>query len=285
MTNTPNAVKRVVLITGCSTGIGKAAALAFVQDGWITYATARKPETLSDLAARGCKTLALDVTSEESMKTAVDTILSEQGSITALVNNAGYGEYGALEELSINNIRRQFETNVIGLIRLCQLVLPSMRQTRRGTIVNISSVGGEVAFPGGSIYHATKHAVEALSDALRNEIAAFNLRVVVIQPGAISTNFGDTLLQSEAMQPRSGAYTWLRKAYVQQLKRFDGSGNPMLTATPEVVGKVILDAVNSDRPRTRYKITMPARLMPFMRRMFGDRVWDRIAQSMFPYKA
>src|SRR3954463_5158726 len=156
---------KAVLITGCSTGIGRATAERLAAAGHTVYATARRPESIADLEAKGCKTLALDVCDEASMKAAVDQVVAEQGAVGALVNNAGYSQSGALESLDMADVRRQFDTNVFGLLRMCQLVLPGMRGQRWGRIVNVSSMGANFTFPGGGVYHATKYAVEALSDA------------------------------------------------------------------------------------------------------------------------
>src|SRR3954451_14708409 len=172
-----------VLITGCSSGIGRATAERLAGAGWDVYAPARKPETLSELEARGCRTLALDVTDEASMRAAVEAVEGEHGAVGALVNNAGYSQSGAIETVPMEKVRAQFETNVFGLVRLCQLVLPGMRRQRAGRIVNLSSMGGKLVFPGGGFYHATKYAVEAISDALRFEVKGFGIGVVLVEPG------------------------------------------------------------------------------------------------------
>src|SRR6266511_1834032 len=177
---------RPVLITGCSTGIGRATAELLADDGWNVHATARRPEAIEDLAKRGCKIQALDVTDESSMETAVSEA-EKDGPIGALINNAGYSQSGAIETIPMESVRRQFETNVFGLMRMCQLVLPSMRGAGSGRIVNLSSMGGKLTFPGGGVYHATKHAVEAMSDALRFEVSAFGVDVVVIEHGPTIT--------------------------------------------------------------------------------------------------
>src|SRR3989440_3622601 len=187
---------RAVLITGCSTGIGRATAERLAKRGHTVYATARRPESVADLEKQGCKTLALDVTDEESMKAAVAAVEQAEGAVGALVNNAGYSQSGAVEDVPMEQVRRQFETNVFGLIRMCQLVLPGMRREGSGRIVNLSSMGGKLVFPGGGIYHATKHAVEAVSDALRFEVKGFGIGVSIIQPGLIRTQFGETAVGS-----------------------------------------------------------------------------------------
>ncbi len=178
---------KAVLITGCSTGIGRETARHLAGRGFTVYATARKPETLADLESAGCRTLALDVNDEASMEAAVNAVEEAEGSVWALVNNAGYSQSGAVESIPLDSLRKQFETNVFGLVRMCQLVLPGMRKRGEGRIVNISSMGGKLVFPGGGVYHATKYAVEALSDAMRFEVKGFGVDVVIIEPGLITT--------------------------------------------------------------------------------------------------
>src|SRR5438128_10389164 len=170
-------VSKAVLITGCSTGIGRATAEHLAGKGWTVYATARRPESIADLEAKGCKLLALDVNDEASMAAAVSAVEQAEGAVGVLVNNAGYSQSGAIEEVPLEQVRRQFETNVFGLVRMCQLVLPGMRRQSWGKIVNVSSMGGRLVFPGGGFYHATKFSVEAISDALRFEVAGFGVDV------------------------------------------------------------------------------------------------------------
>jgi NADP-dependent 3-hydroxy acid dehydrogenase YdfG len=187
-----------VLITGCSSGIGRAAALSLHQAGVAVYATARDAAALSDLAGWGIATLALDVTDEASMTEAVTAVQAAAGGVAVLVNNAGYGLYGPVEQVPMELVRRQFETNVFGLVRLTQLVLPGMRERRSGRIVNISSMGGRATLPGGAFYHASKYAVEAISDALRMEVAQFGIDVVLIEPGPVNTPWNDVAAASMA---------------------------------------------------------------------------------------
>ena len=163
---------RAVLITGCSSGIGAATARHLAANGWDVWATARDPERLADLRSAGCRTLALDLADQASMADAVAAVEAEHGAVGALVNNAGYSQSGAFEAVPMERVRAQFETNVYGLVELTRLVLPGMRRRRAGRIMNLSSMGGRLVFPGGAFYHATKHAVEALSDALRFRCAA-----------------------------------------------------------------------------------------------------------------
>jgi NADP-dependent 3-hydroxy acid dehydrogenase YdfG len=183
---------KAVLITGCSSGIGYATAEELLARGWKVYATARKPETVSVLEAKGAKLLALDVTDEDSMRRAVEAVTEAEGAVGVLINNAGYSQNGAVESVPVDEVRRQFETNVFGLIRMCQLVLPGMREQGWGKIVNLGSMGGRLTFPGGGLYHATKYALEAISDALRYEVAGFGVDVILIEPGLITTNFEQT---------------------------------------------------------------------------------------------
>src|SRR3954454_18709002 len=189
-----NAERRseVVLITGCSTGIGRATAEHLASNGHTVYATARKLEAIRDLEAHGCRLLELDVMDEASMTAAVKAVEEAEGAVGVLVNNAGYSQSGAVESIPMDAVREQFETNVFGLVRMCQLVLPGMRRQRFGRIVNISSMGGRLVFPGGGFYHGTKFAVEAISDAMRFEVKGFGVDVILIEPGLIITDFGST---------------------------------------------------------------------------------------------
>ncbi len=272
---------RPVLITGCSTGIGRATAERLADEGYNVHATARSPEAIEDLAARGMKTHALDVTDEGSMEAAV-TEVEKDGPVGGLVNNAGYSQSGAIETIPMQSVRRQFETNVFGLIRMCQLVLPGMRSAGSGRIVNLSSMGGKLVFPGGGIYHATKHAVEALSDALRFEVREFGVDVVIIEPGLIVTDFGETAAGSLAEVDEHGPYADFNaevakvtaNAYTGSMARF-GAG-------PEAVAAKISKVLSANRPNTRYKVTASAKLMMGMRRLMTDRMWDRMVRSQYP---
>jgi short-subunit dehydrogenase len=271
-----------ILVTGCSSGIGKAAADLLVKAGHIVYASARRPEMLAELEAAGAHTLALDVTSEESMEAAVKTIEAEHGRVGVLVNNAGYGEYGTIEETDLDNVRAMFETNVFGLARLTQLVLPGMREAHAGRIVNIGSMGGRITFPVGGYYHATKYAVEAITDALRNEVRPFGISVSLVEPGLIRTGFGDTALSSEAHAPtESSPYAALLAASASSTS--GGYDNPMLATGPETVASTILKAVEARRPRSRYVVTPAARAMITARTLGGDRVWDAIVRQQFKH--
>jgi NAD(P)-dependent dehydrogenase (short-subunit alcohol dehydrogenase family) len=272
---------KAVLITGCSSGIGHATAAQLVARGWNVYATARRPETIGDLAEKGCKTLALDVTDEESMSAAVETVTKLEGAVGVLINNAGYSQSGAVESIPLDEIRRQFETNVFGLIRMSQLALPGMRDQRWGKIVNIGSMGGRLTFPGGGIYHATKYAVEAISDAMRFEVRGFGVDVILIEPGLIVTNFGEA---ATATVPGAadGPYAEFNSA-VGKLTTNAYSG-PMakLGGPPDAVAETIADAIASNRPKPRYAVTASAHVLINQRRFTPDRVWDALMRSQFP---
>src|SRR6266536_4236266 len=211
--STHSSPSQAVLVTGCSSGIGRATALHLAQRGHTVYASARRPESIADLEQQGCRLLALDVTDEASMAEAVRAVEAEHGAVGVLVNNAGYSQSGAVESVPLDQVRRQFETNVFGLVRMCQLVLPGMRKQGWGRIVNVSSMGGRLTFPGGGFYHASKHAVEAISDALRFEVRGFGIDVIVIEPGLIKTAFGETAAGSiDAAQSPDGPYAGFNEA-------------------------------------------------------------------------
>jgi NAD(P)-dependent dehydrogenase (short-subunit alcohol dehydrogenase family) len=272
---------RTVIITGCSTGIGRATAARLGQrDDWTVYATARKPETLAELESAGCRTLALDVTDEASMVAAVDAVKAESGRIDALVNNAGYSQSGASETLDVGEVRRQFETNVFGLLRLSQLVLPTMREQREGRIVNISSMGGKIVFPGGGAYHATKFAVEAFSDAMRFEVAGFGVKVVIIEPGLITTKFDQTAVGSMDLEG-VGPYAEFNQTVASATEDIYKGPMKRLGGPPEAVAKVIEKALTARRPRTRYKVTPSATMSIVGRRLMSDRMWDTAMRTSF----
>src|SRR3954471_8950851 len=201
-----------VLITGCSTGIGRATAEHLAKSGHTVYASARKLDAIRDLEAHGCRLLELDVMDEDSMAAAVKRVEEAEGAVGVLVNNAGYSQSGAVESIPMDAVRKQFETNVFGLVRMCQLVLPAMRAQRWGRIINISSMGGRLVFPGGGYYHATKFAVEALSDALRFEVKGFGVDVVLIAPGLIKTEFGTAAVTSLEPASDDGPYAHFNNA-------------------------------------------------------------------------
>ncbi len=272
-----------ILISGCSSGIGAATAAALATAGHTVYATARKVETLSDLEALGCRTLPLDVTSEDSMVAAVKAVEAEHGQVGTLINNAGFGEYGPIEESDLERVRAMFETNVFGLARLTQLVLPRMRRARSGRIVNVGSMGGRLTFPVGGFYHATKYAVEAISDVLRVEVKPFGIDVVLVEPGLIRTNFESRVNQGlEVGAARDDTVTAYADLLAASEKTTTGSyANNFMAAGPDKVASVIVKAVQSSRPRARYVVTPAAKAMITLRRFGGDRVWDRTMRQQY----
>jgi len=278
---TPARRAQVALVTGCSSGIGRATALRLRQDGHVVYATARRIETLAELEAAGCETLALDVTSEESRRAAVGEIESRHGAVGVLVNNAGYSQSGALETLPLAAFRDQLETNVVGLLGLCQLVLPAMRARRRGTIVNISSMGGRLTFPGGGAYHASKYALEALSDVLRFEVGGQGVDVVLVEPGLIRSGFADAV--ADHIPSSDDDYAGFN-AHVATATRRTYERGPLarLGGSPEDVAAVISRAVAAKHPRTRYVVTPSAHLMIGLHRLLPARAWDRLVAGSFP---
>jgi NAD(P)-dependent dehydrogenase (short-subunit alcohol dehydrogenase family) len=263
-----------VLITGTSSGIGRATALRLAaRPGLTVYASARSLDAIADLAAAGCRPIALDLTDEASMRAAVKTIEADHGQVDVLVNNAGYGEFGAVEQVDMTRVRAQFETNVFGPSRLTQLVLPGMRRAGRGRVVNVSSMGGRLVFPIGGYYHASKYAVEAISDALRQEVRPFGIRVSVIEPGLTRTSFEATAATTLASDP-SGPYQEMADALARNTARV--YRNPVLSAPPETVARAIERAVTARRPATRYVVTGAAKAVVHLRRLFGGRVFDAV---------
>jgi len=267
--------RKVALVTGASAGIGKAIVRRLLADGWVVYGGARRVAKMADIQSEGAKVVSLDVTDEQSMRTAVDTILSAESRIDALVNNAGYGSYGAIEDVEIDEARRQFEVNVFGLARLTQLALPSMREAGSGTIVNISSMGGRIWMPIGGWYHATKHAQEVLSDALRLETKPFGIRVVVVQPGAIESEWAEISANNLEEQSTGSVYGAFVEPMAFLLRHYDTA------ASPDVVAKAVSKAVNSRKPRRRYATPMDAKIGVFLRWLVPDAIWDRLIETAF----
>jgi NAD(P)-dependent dehydrogenase (short-subunit alcohol dehydrogenase family) len=262
---------KVALVTGASSGIGEATARRLAAAGFTVYAAARRTERLQKLAAAGIHSLAMDVTDDSSMQAGVKAILTEQGRIDVLVNNAGYGSYGALEDVPMEEARAQMEVNVFGAARLTQLVLPAMRAQRSGTIVNVTSMGGKITTPLGAWYHATKFALEALSDCLRMEVAPFGINVVVIEPGGIRTEWSGIAADKVRAVSSSGPYAPQGNAVADSLT---SESTRRRSSPPELIGKTITKAVATRRPRTRYAVGYGARPMIFVHSLLPDRTFD-----------
>ena len=273
------ATSKAVLITGCSTGIGRATAERLASSGWTVYATARRLDSIRDLEGRGCRLLELDVTDEASMAAAVGVVEDAEGAVGVLVNNAGYSQSGAVEEVPMDQVRRQFETNVFGLLRMSQLVLPGMRRQGFGRIVNVSSMGGRLVFPGGGIYHGTKFAVEAISDAMRWEVRGFGVDVALVEPGLIRTEFGDTAATSVGETAAGdGPYAAFNaEVAAKTLGAYEGR----MAVGPDAVAKTIERAISARRPKTRYLVTVGARALLIQRRLLTDRLWDGLMRTQF----
>jgi NAD(P)-dependent dehydrogenase (short-subunit alcohol dehydrogenase family) len=264
-----------VLITGCSSGVGRAVARAFRAAGAPTFATARNRATLDELAALGCETLALDVTDEAARRATVEAVEKRFGAVGVLVNNAGYGQYGPIEEITLDAMRRQFETNVFSAMRLSQLVLPAMRRAGRGRIVNVSSVAGRVSVAGGGSYHAAKFALEAITDALRPEVKPFGVDVVNVLPGPIATNFEAALMKTIPDLGADGPYAVFKRNLARRMHAFLTPGN-FGVMSAEHVARVVFEAATAKRPRTRYNVGIIARFGPLGRALAPDRLVDAV---------
>ncbi|MEM6821452.1 MAG: oxidoreductase [Verrucomicrobiota bacterium] len=269
--------QKVILITGASSGIGYDAAKTLVGEGHIVYVAARRVQNMEPLRELGCTPLKLDITREEDIQEVVNTILQAQQTIDVLINNAGFGLYGPVEEITIEEARYQFEVNLFGLARLTQLLIPTMRQQGSGTIINMSSIGGKIYAPMGAWYHATKHALEGWSDSLRTELASFGINVVLIEPGAIQSEFGDVMAKPMVEKHGSGPYRDLVSGLNEaQRKEYEGGGG----SHPRVISRVIAEAIHASKPKTRYAAGKYAAPLLFIRRWFSDRFFDRIIMSM-----
>jgi len=268
-------MKKVVLITGASAGIGEATAIALRNQGHVVYGGARRVEKMKNIARYGVKPLALDVSNEESMQRCIQQVLSEQGRIDVLVNNAGYGAYGSLEDTPLAEGKRQFEVNLFGLARMTQLALPHMREHRYGRIINISSIGGRVGSPHGTWYQASKFAVEGFSDSLRMELRQFGIDVVIIEPGAIKTEWSGIAQDNLIKTSGHTVYGNLATQHAHNLAKYDGSGS-----TPNVIADTIVQAVEARRPRTRYAVGRGTGMLLLARRILSDRLLDRFMLRM-----
>lgn len=267
---------KTALVTGASSGMGKEIAKQLIADGMRVYVAARRVEQMADLAKLGARVLELDISRADQIMIAADTILAEAGGVDVLVNNAGFGLYGAVEDIPVDDARYQFEVNVFGPARLTQLLLPAMRARGTGTIVNITSMGGKIYTPLGAWYHATKHALEGWSDCLRLELAPFGIRVVIVEPGLIETAFGEVVSKGMLARSGQGAYAAITRAVTKSTQEAYGHGR---YTSASVIAKVVSKAVKAGKPRTRYVAGALAKPLIFMRKWFGDRMFDRMVMS------
>lgn len=272
---------KTILITGASSGIGKETAKLFLKKGYTVYGAARRLEKMKDIEALGVKLLQMDVTDDDSLVTGFNHIINTDGHIDVLVNNAGYGSYGALEDVPLTEARYQFEVNVFGLARLCQLVIPYMRKQKAGRIINISSIGGEAGEPHGSWYHAAKFAVEGLSDSIRMELKQFGIDVVVIQPGAIKTEWNAIAREHLIKVSGDTAYGKLVHKHAKFLKSADES---KMASEPIVIAKAIEKAIKTKNPKTRYAVGGGAKFAKFMRNILSDKAHDKMMLRMIKFQ-
>jgi NAD(P)-dependent dehydrogenase (short-subunit alcohol dehydrogenase family) len=268
---------KTALVTGASSGMGKDTARRLLQLGYTVYVAARRVEQMQDLQLLGAIPLKMDITRDEDIVAAVQQITAGHGGVDVLVNNAGFGLFGAVEDLPLADARYQFEVNLFGMARLTQLLLPAMRAKGAGKIINLSSMGGRIYTPLGAWYHATKHAVEGWSDCLRIELAAFGIDVVVIEPGVIATEFGDVMIEPLLRHSGDGAYRALAQGVARATRA--SYAKPETLSPPSVVVDAIARAVQARRPATRYVAGKFARLLMGIRRWFGDRAYDRVILS------
>ncbi|MFS8114046.1 oxidoreductase [Rhizobium jaguaris] len=268
--------KKTALVTGASSGMGREIAKRLISDGFRVYVAARNVDKMRDLEKIGARALQMDISNDDEIQAAVATILAESGSIDVLVNNAGFGLYGPVEDIPLDEARYQFAVNVFGPARLTQLLLPAMRQRGSGTIVNITSMGGKIYTLLGAWYHATKHALEGWSDSLRLELAPFGINVVIVEPGLIETGFGDVVADGLVKRSGAGAYAKASQAVAKITKATYGHGRG---TDPKVIADVVSTAVSARRPRTRYVAGKYAKPMIAIRKWFGDRMFDRIIMS------
>jgi len=265
---------KTVLVTGTSAGIGKATAILLAQNGYNVYGAARRTEKMQDLINYGIKPIALDVTNDESVTACVEQIFKEAGRIDILVNNAGFGSYGAIEDVTMQDAKYQLEVNVFGAMRLTQLVIPKMRENKYGKIVNLSSVGGKIASPLGGWYHASKFAIEALSDAMRLEVKQFGINVIVIQPGGTKSEWGDIAVESLMRVSGKTAYAGLVAAFEKSFKKLAGN-----VPEPIVIAELIKKSIEAKNPKTRYAGGYMAKPMLFLRSILSDKMFGRILMS------
>lgn len=265
---------KTVLVTGASAGIGKATSIYLAQNGYNVYGAARRIEKMQDLKSHGIKPISLDVTKEESIAACVEQILKESGSIDILVNNAGFGSSGAIEDVSIEDARYQLEVNVFGAMRLTQLVLPIMRQNNYGKIVNISSIGGKIAFPMAGWYHASKFAIEALSDSLRLEVKSFGIDVIVIEPGGIKSEWADVANNTLKRSSANSVY----KNLALSLEKLNANDN---FPEPIVIAKLIKKSIGAKNPKTRYSGGSNAKQILLARKIVSDKMLDKIIMNQY----
>jgi short-subunit dehydrogenase len=269
---------KVALVTGASSGMGESTALLLSKLGYKVYGAARRTDKMKTLEINGISVIALDLTQDDSIVKCVDAILKNEGHIDILINNAGYGSYGAVEDVPLEEARRQFEVNIFGLARLTQLILPGMRENRYGRIVNVSSIGGKIYTPFGAWYHATKHALEGWSDSLRLETKPFGIDVVIVEPGGINTPWGVIAAENLKKTSGNGAYADRANKTANNMEQMYTTGRNL--SGQELLAREIVKAATVKKPRTRYVKGSFAKPALFMRRWLSDRLFDKLITSM-----
>lgn len=269
-------MKKVVLVTGSSAGMGKDAALRLIKEGYIVYGAARRLSHMDDLVAKGGHAIQMDILDEVAIDEAVHRIMDEQGRIDILINNAGYAVWGAVETISMEDARRQFDVNIFGLASLTKKIIPIMRTQQSGKIINLSSMGGRIYSPFGAWYHATKHALEGWSDCLRIELKEFGINVILIEPGAINTEFGEVMMSDMLERAKGSPYEQKVGALYKATSELyiKGAGSP-----PSVITDLIVKSINSKKPKTRYVGGKYAKPMLFIRKWFGEKVFEMAVMS------
>lgn len=268
-------MKKVIIVTGASSGIGKSTALQLIKEGHTVYGAARRVEKMQDLVSAGGKALAMDVTNHEQVYAQVQRIIKEEGKIDVLVNNAGYAVYGPVEEINYEQAKRQFDVNLFGLAEVTKAVLPKMREQNAGTIINISSVGGKIYTPLGAWYHATKHALEGWSDCLRLEVKQFGIDVVIVEPGAIKTEFDEAM--DHQFGQTTGPYASMKKTMEKVMANTYKPGN---YSEPIVIANTISKAINTKNPKTRYAAGKMAKQTLMGRKWLSDKGFDKMIMRM-----
>ncbi|MVM34548.1 SDR family NAD(P)-dependent oxidoreductase [Spirosoma sp. HMF4905] len=267
-------MNKVVLITGASAGMGKETAKLLAQQGYTVYGAARRTDRMKELTPLGIKTIEMDVTGDSSMVKGVQQIIANEGKLDILINNAGFGSYGAIEDVPITDAKYQLEVNLFGAARLCQLVLPYMRQNHWGKIINISSIGGKMATPFGGWYHASKFALEGLSDSLRNEVKPFGIDVIVIEPGGVKSEWGSSAFDSLTKVSGHTAYKSMATKFANAFEATESKN-----AEPILIAKLIQKAIEARKPKARYAAGYMARPALFMKKLVSDRLLDKVIMS------
>ena len=269
-------MKKVILITGASSGIGKDTALSLIKEGHVVYGVARRLEMMRDIAQAGGHAIKMDILKERNIDDVVNQIIKEQSRVDVLINNAGYGLWGAVETISIDEAKRQFDVNIFGLAYLTKKIIPIMRKQKSGKIINMSSMGGKVYTPFGAWYHATKYALEGWSDCLRIELKSFGIDVILIEPGVIKTEFQDVMMDSTVERSIGTPYEKKLKALEKATQEMYARG---IGSPPSIITKLIIKAINSHNPKRRYVGGLFAKPMLFIKKWFGDKMYEKAIMS------